>query len=88
MSNEDSVMRSWEQWYTTPPDEPEEICECGNEAEYDIHNEPFCSVCIDRFRYIPHNEVRCSVCDELIEEGYLIDGDPYCGDCFESVFHM
>lgn len=86
--NDEQAMRSWERWYTTPPDDEEEVCECGERAEYIIHNEPFCECCIDRFRYTPHNEVRCSICDELMDDGFLLDGEPWCESCFEDSFRI
>lgn len=83
-----SAMSSWEQWYLTPPDDKELTCECGEPAEYIINDRGYCENCIDAFRVVPRDYTFCCMCEEEIDEGFSVDGECFCKECFEDSYKL
>lgn len=80
----DSFLRA-EHDYLTPPEYEVETCSrCDEEASYLINDETYCQYCIDLFSSVPNENETCVGCDEEVEEGYRVNGDFYCKECFEN----
>ena len=87
LDDEWALARCENAWLS-PPEYEDPRCQCGNRPKYQIGDEYVCEDCVDQFRelVLPFDNEYCEYCGEDADEGYRVNGDFYCLECFDKSF--
>lgn len=89
LDDERALARLEHSWLE-PPEYRYPTCDCGNHPKYDVLGRYFCECCISDIaeECLPFDSEWCEYCGEEGNEGYRVNGDFYCKDCFEKSFSI